>query len=78
MRFANLFGFVTAIWTMILAEVAFLVFLVPLLDRILLKNGYSRPIISSLEAFISISSVLILIFILNRMKNVYLQKKLKL
>src|SRR5919198_1436807 len=47
MKFVSLFGFVTVMWIMILAEVAFLVFPVPTLDRILLKNWYSRPIVSS-------------------------------
>jgi hypothetical protein len=65
-------------WVMILAEAAFLVFLVPLLDRILLRNGYSRLIVSSIEALISISSVVMLIFVLNRMKDIYMQKKLQL
>jgi hypothetical protein len=78
MKFVSLFGFVTVMWIMILAEVAFLVFLVPTLDRILLKNWYSRPIVSSVEALVSISSVVILIFVLNRMKNIYMKKKLQL
>jgi hypothetical protein len=78
MKFTGLFGFVTIMWIMILAEAAFLVFLVPLLDHILLRNGYSRLIVSSIEAFISISSVVMLIFVLNRMKNIYVEKKLQL
>jgi hypothetical protein len=78
MKFTGLFGFVTIMWIMILAEAAFLVFLVPLLDHILLRNGYSRLIVSSIEAFISISSVVMLIFVLNRMKNKYVEKKLQL
>jgi len=65
-------------WIMILIEAAFLVYIVPLLDRALLSNGYSRLIISSIEALISISSVVTLIFVLNRMKNAYIQKKLEL
>jgi hypothetical protein len=78
MKFTGLFGFVTIMWIMILAEAAFLIFLVPLLDHILLRNGYSRLIVSSIEAFISISSVVMLIFVLNRMKNIYVEKKLQL
>jgi hypothetical protein len=78
MRFANLYGFVTVMWIMVLGEVAFLVFLVPPLDSILVKNDYSRPIVSSVEALVSISSVVILIFVLNRMKNTYIQRKLQL
>lgn len=78
MRVTNLFAFVTMMWIMILIEAAFLVYIVPLLDRALLSNGYSRQIISSIEALISISSVVTLIFVLNRMKNAYIQKKLEL
>lgn len=78
MKFTGLFGFVTIMWIMILAEAAFLVFLVPLLDHILIRNGYSRLIVSSIEALISISSVVMLIFVFNRMKNIYMEKKLQL
>jgi hypothetical protein len=78
MEFTSLFGFVMLMWIMILAEAAFLVFLVPLLDHILVRNGYSRLIVSSIEALISISSVVMLIFVLNRMKKIYIEKKLQL
>jgi hypothetical protein len=78
MKFTGLFGFVIMMWIMILAEAAFLVFLVPLLDHILIRNGYSRLIVSSIEALISISSVVMLIFVFNRMKNIYMEKKLQL
>ena len=78
MRLSNLFTFVTMMWIMISVEAAFLVYIVPLLDRALLSNGYSRLFISSIEALISISSVVTLIFVLNRMKNAYIQKKLEL
>ena len=78
MKLTGLFGFVTMMWIIILVESAFLVFVVPTVDRILLRNGYARLIVSSIEALISISSVIMLIFLLNKMKNVYMQKKLQL
>jgi len=78
MKLTGLFGFVTVMWIIILVESAFLVFVVPTVDRILLRSGYSRLIVSSIEASISISSVVVLIFLLNKMKNVYMQKKLQL
>ena len=78
MKLTGLFGFVTMMWIIILVESAFLVFVVPTVDRILLRNGYARLIVSSIEASISISSVVVLIFLLNKMKNVYMQKKLQL
>ena len=78
MKLTGLFGFVTMMWIIILVESAFLVFVVPTVDRILLRSGNSRLIVSSIEASISISSVVVLIFLLNKMKNVYMQKKLQL
>jgi hypothetical protein len=78
MNLNNLFAFVTMMWIMILVEAAFLVYIVPLLDRVLVSSGYSRIIVSSIEALISISSVVTLILILNTMKNTYIQKKLRL
>ena len=78
MRLTGLFGFVIMMWIIILVESAFLVFVVPTVDRILLRSGNSRLIVSSIEASISISSVVVLIFLLNKMKNVYMQKKLQL
>ena len=78
MKLTGLFGFVTMMWIIILVESAFLVFVVPMVDRILLTSGYGRLIVSSLEALISISSVAALILLLNKMKNVYMQKKLHL
>jgi hypothetical protein len=78
MKLTGLFGFVIMMWIMVLAEAAFLVFLVPLLDHILIRKGYSRLIVSSIEALISISSVVMLIFVFNRMKNIYMEKKLQL
>jgi hypothetical protein len=78
MKLTGLFGFVMMMWIIILVESAFLVFVVPMVDRILLRNGYGRLVVSSIEALISISSVLMLIFLLNKMKNMYMQKKLQL
>jgi hypothetical protein len=78
MRLTGLFGFVIMMWIIILVESAFLVFVVPMVDRILLGNGYGRLIVSSIEALISISSVVMLIFLLNKMQNLYMQKKLQL
>ena len=78
MKLTGLFGFVMMMWIIILVESAFLVFVVPMVDRILLRSGYGRLIVSSIEALISISSVLMLIFLLNKMKNIYMQKKLQL
>jgi uncharacterized protein YqhQ len=79
MRLVGLMGFVTAMWLMILVVSSFLVIVVPRMDDVLIKNlGYNRLTVSIIEALISISSIMILIFGLSKMKNYYMQKKLKL
>jgi len=79
MRSISLIGFVTVMWLMILVVSAFLVIFVPRMDVVLIKNlGYNRITVSIFEAFISISSVVILIFGLSKMKNYYMRKKLEL
>jgi hypothetical protein len=79
MRLVGLMGFVIAMWLMILVVSSFLVIVVPRMDDVLIKNlGYNRLTVSIIEALISISSIMILIFGLSKMKNYYMQKKLKL
>ncbi|MGA8913110.1 MAG: hypothetical protein WB443_09665 [Nitrososphaeraceae archaeon] len=79
MRLVGLIGFVTAMWLMILVVSSFLVIVVPRMDDVLIKNlGYNRLTVSIIEALTSISSIMILIFGLSKMKNYYMQKKLKL
>ena len=79
MRLVGLIGFVISMWLMILVVSSFLVIVVPRMDDVLIKNlGYNRLIVSIIEALTSISSIMILIFGLSKMKNYYMQKKLKL
>jgi uncharacterized protein YqhQ len=79
MRLVGLMGFVTAMWLMILVVSSFLVIVVPRMDDALIKNlGYNRLTVSIIEALTSISSIMILIFGLSKMKNYYMQKKLRL
>ena len=79
MRLVGLIGFIIAMWLMILVVSSFLVIVVPKMDDILIKNlGYNRLTVSIIEALTSISSIMILIFGLSKMKNYYMQKKLKL
>ena len=78
MRLVGLIGFIIAMWLMILVVSSFLVIVVPRMDDILIKNlGYNRLTVSIIEALTSISSIMILIFGLSKMKNYYMQKKLK-
>jgi hypothetical protein len=79
MGLVGLMGFVTAMWLMVLVVSSFLVIVVPRMDDVFIKNlGYNRLAVSIIEALTSISSILILIFGLSKMKNYYMQKKLKL
>ena len=79
MRLVDLIGFIIVMWLMILVVSSFLVIVVPRMDDILIKNlGYNRLTVSIIEALTSISSIMILIFGLSKMKNYYMQKKLKL
>jgi len=79
MRLVGLIGFIIAMWLMILVVSSFLVIVVPRMDDILIKNlGYNRLTVSIIEALTSILSIMILIFGLSKMKNYYMQKKLKL
>lgn len=79
MRLVGLMGFIVAMWLMILVVSSFLVIVVPRMDDVLIKNlGYNRLTVSIIEALTSISSIMMLIFGLSRMKNYYMQKKLKL
>ena len=79
MRLVGLIGFVIAMWLMILVVSSFLVIVVPRMDDVLIKNlRYNRLTVSIIEAATSISSIMILIFGLSKMKNYYMQKKLKL
>jgi hypothetical protein len=79
MRLVGLIGFVIVMWLMILVVSSFLVIVVPRMDDVLIKNlGYNRLTVSIIEALTSISSIIILIFGLSKMKNYYMQKKLKL
>jgi uncharacterized protein YqhQ len=79
MRLVGLIGFVISMWLMILVVSSFLVIVVPRMDDVLIKNlRYNRLTVSIIEALTSISSIMILIFGLSKMKNYYMQKKLKL
>lgn len=71
-------GYVTVMWLMILAVAALLVVVVPQLDAILIRVSFGRLTVSIVEAIISISLVVMLIFVLSRMSEYYMQRKLHL
>ncbi len=78
MRLTGLLGFMTVMWVMILGITAFLINFVAPIDLILFRNGLDRLIISLMQASIAIIIIIILIWGLNKMKEIYMQKKLQL
>ena len=78
MRLIHLMGYVTVMWLMILAVAALLVVVVPQLDAILIRVSFGRLTVSIIEAIISISLVVMLIYVLSRMSEYYMQRKLHL
>jgi uncharacterized protein YqhQ len=78
MRLIHLMGYVMVMWLMILAVAALLVVVVPQLDAILIRVSFGRLTVSIIEAIISISLVVMLIFVLSKMSEYYIQRKLHL
>jgi hypothetical protein len=72
--------FVIGMWAMILAAAAFLVIFVAPLETYLYLFGShgGRLIISTVQAAIAILIVIVLVLGLNRLKRIYLHKKLQL
>ena len=78
MRVTGLLGFITAMWVMILAITAFLINFIAPIDFVLFRNELDRFIISLVQASIAIVIIVILVWGLNKMKEIYMQKKLQL
>ncbi len=72
--------FMTGMWAMILAAAAFLVIFVAPLETYIYLFGPrgGRLTISAVQAAIAILIVIVLALGLNRLKRIYLQKKLQL
>ena len=78
MRLLGLLGFIAVMWTMILAITAFLIYFVAPIDFVLFRNGLDRFLVSLIQASIAIVIIVILVWGLNKMKEIYMQKKLQL
>ncbi|HJU94559.1 MAG TPA: hypothetical protein VJ643_00875 [Nitrososphaera sp.] len=80
MALTTLALFMTGIWAMILASAAFLVIFVAPLETYIYLFGPrgGRLTISAVQAAIAILIVIVLALGLNRLKRIYLQKKLQL
>jgi hypothetical protein len=77
MGLASLLLFMIGMWAMILAVAAFLVvFVAPI--EVYLFGGQGEPLtISSVQAAIAITLMIVLVLGLNRLKRIYLHKKLQ-
>ena len=80
MAFTTLALFMIGMWAMILAAAAFLaIFVAPLEAYLYLFGPHGgRLTISAVQAAIAIFVVIVLVLALNRLKRIYLHKKLQL
>jgi hypothetical protein len=77
MGLASLLLFMTGMWAMILAVAAFLVVFVAPIEMYLF-GGQGEPLtISSVQAAIAITVMIVLVLGLNRLKRIYLHRKLQ-
>jgi ascorbate-specific PTS system EIIC-type component UlaA len=72
--------FITVMWLMILTAAAFLIIFVAPIDSIVLRmtSNNDRWIISIIQASVTMVIIVILVLALNKMKKVYLQKRIRL
>jgi hypothetical protein len=77
MGLASLLLFMTGMWAMILAVAAFLVVFVAPIEMYLFGGQGERLTISSVQAAIAIVMIIVLVLGLNRLKSIYLYKKLQ-
>jgi hypothetical protein len=77
MGLASLLLFMTGMWAMILAVAAFLVVFVAPIEMYMF-GGQGEPLtISLVQAAIAITVTIVLVLGLNRLKRIYLHKKLQ-
>jgi hypothetical protein len=67
--------FITGMWAMLLAISAFLVLVVAPIEGV--AGGSPRILVSGVQAAIAISSVVLFVFALSRLKRAYVNRKLK-
>jgi hypothetical protein len=80
MRLLGLMEFITVMWLMILTAAAFLIIFVAPIDSIMLRmtSNNDRWVISIIQASVTMAIIVILVLALNKMKKVYLQKRIRL
>jgi hypothetical protein len=77
MALAILALFMTGMWAMILIVAAFLVIFVAPIEIYLFGGQGERLTISAVQAAIAILIIIVLVLGLNRLKKIYLHKKLR-
>jgi hypothetical protein len=77
MALTTLALFMTGMWAMILTVAAFLVIFVAPIEIYLFDGRGERLTISAVQAAIAILVVIVLVIGLNRLKRIYLHKKLQ-
>lgn len=77
MALTSLALFMTGMWAMILAVAAFLVIFVAPIEIYLFGGQGERLTISAVQAAIAILTVIVLVLGLNRLKRIYLHRKLQ-
>jgi hypothetical protein len=80
MRLLGLMEFITVMWLMILTAAAFLIIFVAPIDSIVprMTSNNDRWIISIIQASVTMAIIATLVLALNKMKKVYLQKRIRL
>ena len=80
MRLLGLIEFITVMWLMILTAAAFLIIFVAPIDSTVLRmtSNNDRWIISIIQASVTMVIIVMLVLALNKMKEVYLQKRIRL
>ena len=76
MGLASLLVFMAGVWAMILAVSAFLVVFVAPIETYLFGGQGERLTVSAVQAAIAIILMMLLVFGLNRLKRMYLYRKL--
>jgi hypothetical protein len=77
MALTTLALFLTGMWAMILAIAAFLVIFVAPIEVYLFGGHGERLTISAIQAAIAIIVIIVLVLLLDRLKKIYLHKKLQ-
>jgi hypothetical protein len=66
------------VWVMVLVVCAFLIVFVAPIQFVFLGEPYDRLLISLIQVFMAIVAVVVLVFVLSKLKKLFIEKQLKL